>query len=469
LFRSTVEFSGATADGAVVEFCRERACATVEQSVGVAAGGLARPATALTPGVHWWRVRGRVGARPGVRASAVWQFTVPRRDAAGADTAGGAIPDFNGDGRPDLAVGEPQGAHPDRAADGFVHVFVNAGDGRGTLAVGPVLNRPRVVTGGFGASVAACDLDRDGFVDLAVGSRAAVTLFRGGPAGVGATPWRTLAAYSGALCAGDALVAWNTSGAARVRGPSFDAGSTTALGAGVGVSVGDVDGDRTVDVGVLRGGTVVVTLLPRSRPARTVTLRAPAGAVLLGAATVGDFNGDGYADLAASGRLTAGSTLPDRVYLYAGGAAGPSAAPTRTFTGPMARELGFGTGLGGAGDVNGDGFDDLVVGTGQNSNSATNYVHVVLGLAGADGTARVVTRTFGGLGRYGSTVGRAGDLDGDGYGDVLVGNRGNSDSIAGAVRIFPGAGAAVLADGPSATLRGASTNGGFSTALAGWQ
>lgn len=177
--------------------------------------------------------------------------------------------------------------------------------------------------------------------------------------------------------------------------------------------------------------------------------------MLLGAATVGDFNGDGYADLAASGRLAAGSTLPDRVFLFAGGPMGPAAAPVRTFTAPVMRELGFGTGLGGAGDVNGDGLDDLAVGTGQNSNSTTNYAHVFLGLAGASGAPRVATGTFGGLWRYGHTVGSSGDLDRDGFDDALVGNRGNSDSLAGAVRVFRGAGAAVIADAPAATLRGA--------------
>jgi len=71
-------------------------------------------------------------------------------------------------------------------------------------------------------------------------------------------------------------------------------------------------------------------------------------------ATVGDVNGDGYVDLAV-----ASGGDPGTVNIYDGGAAGPTLG-NALLPGPVTS--GFGATMAAAGDVNGDGYGDMVVG-----------------------------------------------------------------------------------------------------------
>src|SRR5690606_19116496 len=80
----------------------------------------------------------------------------------------------------------------------------------------------------------------------------------------------------------------------------------------------------------------------------------------------------------------------------------------------------FGVSVSAAGDVNGDGFVDVVVGA-QRKNitgAAFTFHGSASGLSGASSWS-----TFGGAGndQYGSSVSAAGDVDGDGFADVIVG------------------------------------------------
>ena len=111
-------------------------------------------------------------------------------------------------------------------------------------------------------------------------------------------------------------------------------------------------------------------------------------------------------------------------------------SPLYTFNGDSGDELGFS--VSGAGDVNGDGFADLIVGApGDGNGSARVY-------SGIDGN---VLYTFDGDGEgdfFGGSVSGAGDVNGDGFADLIVGaasddNNGTSSGIA---RVFVGEGSA---------------------------
>lgn len=164
-------------------------------------------------------------------------------------------------------------------------------------------------------------------------------------------------------------------------------------------------------------------------------------------AIVPDMNGDGYDELAV------GASAPNRVYVVPGGPDGwglnlrLASTPTIiVYTGDNAGDL-AGYTVAGVGDVNGDGFGDMLVGAPFNDigGSNTGAVYVVLGSA---------TLTSTNLGTFpiiigeaandeaGRTIGPAGDVNGDGYQDMLVGVMGQDAAAtnAGAVYLILGAG-----------------------------
>ena len=157
-------------------------------------------------------------------------------------------------------------------------------------------------------------------------------------------------------------------------------------------------------------------------------------------AIVGDVNGDGYDDLliGASGNddlaLSAGA-----VYLVLGSPTtwimdSDLSAVDASFYGEASGDRAGGA-VCGAGDVNGDGYDDLLVGVSENNEVAESAGQAYLVLGRETGWQTGVTlgaadASFHGeqLGdNAGYAVSTAGDVDGDGYDDVLVGASGAND------------------------------------------
>jgi len=134
-------------------------------------------------------------------------------------------------------------------------------------------------------------------------------------------------------------------------------------------------------------------------------------------ATAGDVNGDGYSDVIVG---APGYNGHGRVFLYLGSASGLATTPAWTADGtqPGAR---FGTSVASAGDVNGDGYSDVIVGAPLYDNGLGR---VFLYLGSASGLATSPAWSAEGIeggGWFGSSVASAGDVDGDGYGDIVVG------------------------------------------------
>lgn len=160
----------------------------------------------------------------------------------------------------------------------------------------------------------------------------------------------------------------------------------------------------------------VSTASSQNLPVSTFTVDAVREYLGFSVSGAGDVNNDGFDDLivgAYSGEDCESRT--GRAYVYSG----QSGVLLYTFTGEAAGDI-FGLSVSGAGDVNNDGFDDLIVGAFGNDagglDAGRAYVY-----SGQSGT---LLHTFTGevaLYRFGVSVSGAGDVNNDGFDDLIVG------------------------------------------------
>ena len=118
----------------------------------------------------------------------------------------------------------------------------------------------------------------------------------------------------------------------------------------------------------------------------------------------GDVNGDGFADILGA------CSVDNQVFLYYGGSP-LDTIPDVIFAGTD-REFGFTSSI--SGDVNGDGYDDVLI-------SSDNGGHVYLFLGGPDMDTKVDATFYEGGGLLGGSI-ACGDINGDGYDDIIIGS-----------------------------------------------
>jgi Ca2+-binding RTX toxin-like protein len=361
--------------------------------------------------------------------------------------------DINGDGIGDLIVGAPNGGGT-YEGEAYV-VFGKAGATRADIDLTNLAASDGFVIGGVesfsraGYSVSSAgDVNGDGIDDLLVGAPGYDGFY-----------------YS---VADKAYVVFGKAGAARddidlanlAASDGFVIQSSTSYDA-VGFSIsgaGDVNGDGLADLVVgapLGGGDdagEVHVIFGQAAATRsnidlgnlaaadgfTIVGNNPGDALGISVSSAGDVNGDGIDD------LIAGTPFASGVGAYGGeayvvyGKAGATRSDIDTST--LAASDGFaivggngvtfaGFSVSGAGDIDGDGLDDLIVG----SPYATLYHGGAFVIFGESGTARDAIFLNGlqpsdgffldgGLYDYaGSSVSAAGDINGDGFGDVIVG------------------------------------------------
>ncbi len=199
---------------------------------------------------------------------------------------------------------------------------------------------------------------------------------------------------------------------------------------------GDVDADGHDDL--------VVGVWGYSVGGRAIVFSGRTGAVLYTFPTIqfsdasgaGDIDGDGFADIIVGdeGDATFGPST-GRITVYSGA----TGAILFTATGGAAKDL-FGHSVENAGDVDADGVPDVIVGAPQNSTFSPDPGYAVV-LSGATG---LPIRTFTGASAedaFGFSTSGAGDVDADGFADLLVGapNSDGAGNLAGSAVCFSGA------------------------------
>jgi hypothetical protein len=166
-------------------------------------------------------------------------------------------------------------------------------------------------------------------------------------------------------------------------------------------------------------------------------------------AGAGDVDGDGYADVIAGEYRHNSITGRARVY------SGTSGSSLMTFDG-IASGDSFGYSVAGPGDVDGDGTPDVAVGAWLGGGSNSGYVRVFSGLNGAP----LYTINGQAYNFLGAAHDRVSDIDGDGIGDLLIGANGGT-SNGGFVLVASGASGSTIR-----TLRGTGNTTEFGQVVA---
>jgi hypothetical protein len=397
-----------------------------------------------------------LGSASGLATSAAW---TAESNQAGAifGTAVATAGDVNGDGFSDVIVGASNYSNT-QPNEGRAFVYMGSATGLGPA---PAWTADGGRSSAHLISVStAGDVNGDGFSDVIVGA----DLWADGP--VYGRAWVYLGSAAGLATS----PAWTAAGN----------GSLDSFGFSVG-TVGDVNGDGFSDiiVGAFRYGNF--------ESGRAYVYLGSAGGVSASpiwtgegnqdgaffgysVATAGDVNGDGFSDIVVGAAYYSnGQTREGRAYLYLGSVAGPAASPAWITESDQAHAF-YGISVATAGDVNGDGFSDVVVGAYQYDHGETDEgrASVYLGSAtGLGNTPAWTAESNQSTAAYGVSVGTAGDVNGDGFSDVIVGayQYDNGQDDEGRVFVYHG-GSDGLAPAPAWFMNGGQAGAGFGWTVA---
>ena len=369
--------------------------------------------------------------------------------------------DINGDGLDDLIIGAPRATLPNGSDSGASYVvFGRSGGFPSAIQLSSLDGTNGFVLAGItpdqsGHSVSSAgDINGDGFDELIVGTPYASS--SGTPSGSNFVVFGRSGGFSSVI---------HLSSLDGTTGFRIDGAASGDLASRAVSSAGDVNGDGFEDLivgapgtdpnGSASGSAYVVfghsdsfsSVINLSTLDGTNGFRVDGDAASdqlgLSANEAGDVNGDGFDDVIFSAHLAdpngaeSGSSFV--VFGRSGGFA--SAINLSTLDGTTGFRLDgvaandrAGRSVSGAGDINGDGFDDLIIGTYQaevdgNPYAGSSYVFFghsgsfssVINLSVLDGTTGLRLAGVSSNDQSGHAVSRAGDVNGDGFDDLIIG------------------------------------------------